>query len=47
MKAAESFAKDRGCVVIGYSAKTGSQFERLLSLLDSYERTNSIFMRQL
>jgi GNAT superfamily N-acetyltransferase len=47
MNALEDYAKEKNCQVISYSARTGSQFERLLSLLKPYQRTNSVFMRSL
>jgi hypothetical protein len=47
MNALEDYAKGKQCEVILYSARTGSSFERLLSLLCPYERTNSVFLRQL
>ena len=45
MDAVEGYAKEHGCEAILYSARTGSRFERLLSLLKPYERTNSVFLR--
>ena len=47
MNAIEDYAKEKDCEVILYSARTGSQFERLLSLLKPYQRTNSVFLRSL
>jgi GNAT superfamily N-acetyltransferase len=47
MNAIENYAKEKECQVISYSARTGSQFERLLSLLKPYQRTNSVFLRSL
>jgi GNAT superfamily N-acetyltransferase len=47
MNTLEDFGRERECEVISYSARTGSQFERLLSLLKPYQRTNSVFLRSL
>jgi GNAT superfamily N-acetyltransferase len=47
MDAVENFARERECAAIGYSARSGSTFEKLLTLLRPYERTNSVFMRTL
>lgn len=47
MNALEEHAKGKGCEAILYSARTGSQFEKLLSMLHPYKRTNSVFLRQL
>lgn len=46
MDAVEAIAKERECAAIGYSARAGSHFEKLLGLLRPYERTNSVFMRK-
>ncbi len=45
MNAIEGYAKEGKCEAILYSARTGSQFERLLTLRRPYERTNSVFLR--
>jgi GNAT superfamily N-acetyltransferase len=47
MSAIEKFAKSKECVAILYSAPTGSQLEKLLSLLKPYRRTNSVFCRHI
>lgn len=47
MNAIENYAKGQNCEVILYSARTGSQFERLLSCLKPYQRTNAAFLRSL
>jgi GNAT superfamily N-acetyltransferase len=47
MNAIEAYGKEKDCEVISYSARTGSQFERLLSCLRPYQRTNAVFMRSL
>lgn len=47
MSALEEYAKGRGCEAILYSAKAGSQFEQLLSLMKNYKRSHSVFLRQL
>jgi GNAT superfamily N-acetyltransferase len=43
----KQYAKDAGCRVIFFSAKTGSQLEKLLYLMREYEPTNTIFMGSL
>jgi len=47
MQTIESEAKSNGCAVILYSAPTGSQLERVLSLRKDCRRTNSVFTRNL
>lgn len=47
MKAAEECAKANGCMVILYSGRVGTDFERLLSLHGAYKHTNSVFLRSL
>ena len=47
MQAIEQDAKARGCVVMLYSAPTGSKLERLLLLKKRYRRTNAVFTRKL
>jgi GNAT superfamily N-acetyltransferase len=47
MRAIEQHAKLQECVAILYSAPTGSQLEKLLSLLKPYRNTNSVFCRSL
>lgn len=43
----ERYATEAGCGAILYSAPSGGQLEKLLSLLKSYEHTNTIFCRRL
>lgn len=45
--AVEQIAKDSECVAVLYSARTGSTFEKLLSMLKCYEQTNTVFCRRL
>ena len=47
MRAIEQEAKSAGSVAMLYSAPTGSQLERLLSLQKGYRRTNAVFTRKL
>jgi hypothetical protein len=47
MNAIENYAKEKDCEAILYSARTGSQFEKLLTILMPYQRTNSVFLRRL
>lgn len=47
MDASEQHAEERNCEAILYSARTGSQFEKLLSLRKNYHHTHSVFMRSL
>ena len=47
MNAIEEYAKSKGSVAILYSARAASTFERLLSLLSPYQRTNAVFIRSL
>jgi GNAT superfamily N-acetyltransferase len=44
---AESVAREAGCSVVLYNARAGSKFERLLTTSSRYERTNSVFLRDL
>jgi GNAT superfamily N-acetyltransferase len=47
MNALEDYARERECVAILYNARAESRFEKLLSHLQPYQRTNSVFLRQL
>ena len=47
MRTIEEEAKASECVAVLYSAPTGSQLERLLSLSKSCRRTNSVFTNRL
>lgn len=47
LSAVERFAQEQGCVAILYSAPAGGELERLLSILKSYQHTNTIFCRRL
>lgn len=47
MKAAEDCAKENGCEAILYSARAGTSFERLLRMMNTYQHTNSVFLRSL
>ena len=43
----ERYAKEQECYVIGYSAPTGSQLEKLMARRKKFRRTNSVWMRSL
>jgi GNAT superfamily N-acetyltransferase len=47
MRVVEDFARREGCEVLMYSARAGTRLERLLLLLTTYKRTNSVFLRRL
>ena len=47
MNAIEQFTREQGCKVILYNARAGSRFEKLLSLMKPYKRTNSVFLLDL
>lgn len=47
MNAAEEYGRERECEAMLYSAKKGSQFEKLMYLLKPYHPTHTVFMRSL
>ena len=47
MNAIEEYARGKECEAILYSAKAGTSFEKLLSILKPYQRSHSVFLRHL
>lgn len=43
----ESYAKQKGCVAVLYTAPTGSQFSHVLEAKDAYRHSNNVFIRKL